>query len=300
VAVIKPSRMPAAGEVFLDMPDLGDHLGLAVAVDEVLEARRTEYQDLAVVRAGRLGKVLILDGCIQVSEFDQAGYHEMLVHVPLLSHPEPRRVLVIGGGDGATVGQVLRHGSVQRVDLCEIDGQVIEAARRHLPELAAGLGDPRVRVHLADGAAFVGSVDRPYDVILVDSSDPEGPAGVLYTAEFYAGIKKALAPGGLVCSQMESFFIYPELIERVFGFLPGLFATALYYLTVVPTYNTGVIGFAICGDAADPLAAPDADRVAALGPLGHYTPALHRAAFALPRPALELLPPAVAAAQERA
>lgn len=297
MAVIKPTVTPRAGEVFLDMPDLGDHLGLAVAIDEVLEARRTQYQDLAVVRAGRLGRVLILDGCIQATEFDEAGYHEMLVHVPMLSAAEPRRVLVIGGGDGATVREVLKHPSVESVDLCEIDGQVIEAARRHLPFLSAGLDDPRVNIHLADGAQFVRRVTAPYDVILVDSSDPEGPAGVLYTAEFYADLKMALTPGGLVCSQMESFFIYPELIRRVFGFLPDLFKVARYYTTAVPTYNTGTIGFAICTQDADPASGPDPARAAALGPMGHYTPALHRAAFGLPQGALDLLPRDIAAAQ---
>ena len=299
MAKIKPTIMPAAESLYLDVPDLGGHLGLALGVDRVVEARRTEYQELAVVTAGPLGRVLILDGCIQATEFDEAGYHEMLVHVPLLTHPDPRRVLVIGGGDGGTAREVLRHASVQQVDLCEIDEGVIQAARDHLPSLAGSLDDPRVSIHIADGAEFAAGQERAYDVILVDSSDPEGPASVLYTPEFYAALKAALTPGGLVCSQMESYFIYPELIRRVFGFLPDIFPAPRYYTTNVPTYNSGVIGFALCAAEGDPAAvAPDPVRAAALGQLRHYTPGLHSAAFVLPRPALGLLPPAVEAAQQ--
>jgi len=134
---------------------LNGHYGLAIGIERILHRKRSPFQEVVVAEAGPLGRVLILDGNVQVSEFDETGYHEMLAHVPLLTHPGPERVLIIGGGDGGTLREVLRHAGVSRVDLCEIDGEVIEASRRYLPGLSRSFDDPRVSVHITDGACFV-------------------------------------------------------------------------------------------------------------------------------------------------
>lgn len=267
------------------------YLGLAVRIDRVLVKKRTPYQDLIIAEAGPLGKLLILDGNIQVTEFDEACYHEMLVHVPLLTHPAPHRVLVAGGGDGGTLREVLRHPGVERVDLCEIDEQVIEMSRLFLPSLSCGLDDPRASIVIEDATAFVRENPETWDVILVDSSDPIGPAQGLFGEEFYRDVRRALRPGGISVFQAESCFVFPDLVREVSGILSALFPFFTYYNTLVPTYTSGVIGFAFCSMEHDPLAVePDRERLRALGDMEFYTPEFHKAAFVLPRRFQSLLP----------
>lgn len=291
---------PVAGEVFLESPELGGAFGLAVRVDRVLVAADTGFhQRLHVVEAGPLGRLLILNNSIQTSSFDEPAYHEMLAHVPLLAHPDPRRVLVVGGGDGGTLREVARHPSVEAIDICEIDADVIDAAKAHLPELAKGFDDPRVNLTVGDGIAFVAAREAVYDVILVDSSDPEGPATGLFNRRFYEDARRALRPGGLLAAQGESFWLFPDLIRQMFAFLPELFPVTRHYLAMVPTYLSGVIGFTVASLGPDPMAPPDPERLAALGSMAYYTPAVHRAAFALPRRCLDLLPDGLAEEQGR-
>ncbi len=287
------------GALFLEEPELDGHYGLAVRLDRVLLRKQTPFQELVVAEAGPLGRMLLLDGNIQVTEFDETGYHEMLVHVPLLSHPAPQRVLVAGGGDGGTLREVLRHPEVRHADLCEIDGEVIEAGRRFFPGLTRSLDDPRVSVHVADATGFVRDNPEGWDVILVDSSDPVGPAVGIFDDAFYRDLRRALRPGGLTVIQAESCFVFGDLVRCLSRALAGLFPLSAYYHTLVPTYTTGVIGFALGSLGPDPLAGPpDPERVRALGALDFYTPALHRACFALPRRFLRLLPEAAARRQE--
>jgi spermidine synthase len=271
------------GGLFLEEPELDGHYGLAVRIDRVLAREKTAHQDLVVAEAGPLGRLLILDGNIQVAEFDETGYHEMLAHVPLLSHPSPGRVLVVGGGDGGTLREVLRHPHVERVDLCEIDEQVIAVSRRFLPSLSRGLDDARARIHIADATGFVRENPRSWDVILVDSSDPVGPAEGIFGQAFYRDLRRALRPGGIAVLQAESCFVFPDLVREMSRMLSELFPLVAYYNTLVPTYTSGVIGFAFCSTGPDPLSAPpDPVRLKALGEMDFYTPELHRACFALP------------------
>lgn len=279
------------GQPFLEPAELDGHFGIYLRPDRVLLAIDTPHQRLEVIEAGPLGRVLLLDGNIQLTQFDHHAYHELLAHVPLLAHPAPRRALIIGGGDGGLLTEALKHPSLESVDLCEIDAAVIAASREFFPAVAAGFADPRARVLIGDGAAFAQAIAEPYDVILVDASDPEGPATPLFGRDFYAGLKQGLAPGGLVAGQSESVHLYPDLAAAVMGFMRELFPRAWHYAAQVPTYLSGVIGFALGSDGPDPLALPDPARLAALGPLMHYTPAVHRAAFALPARWLPILGP---------
>ena len=285
------------GNLYIEPPEPNTGLTVAIEVKDVLFQKKTPFQNIRIIDTGHLGRALILDGNIQCTEFDEAAYHEMIVHVPLLTHPDPKRVLVIGGGDGGTIREVTRHSGVERIDICEIDGEVIDACRRYLPALAGGFDDPRVNVHVRDGASFVAGLENVYDVVIVDSSDPVGPARILFSPEFYDSLKQALRPGGLAVSQAESFYFYGGLIREILGFLDEKFEFALYYTTMVPTYVSGIIGFAFSSLGPNPLHEPDAARLETLGPLDYYTPAVHKAAFALPEACLRLLPPKVAAVQ---
>jgi len=285
------SRIPTEGGFFLEPPELEGRLGLALKIDSILLHKKTKYQEIHVVEAGPLGRVLLLDGAIQLTSWDEPAYHEMMVHVPLLSHPNPKRVLVIGGGDGGTLREVLRHPGVERCDLCEIDGEVIQAAKEYLPQTAIAFDHPKARVEVGDGLAFVKSAQAAYDVILVDSSDPEGPAQGLFGPEFYADVCRALRPGGVVVSQAESCNFFGPMLKDIFQFMRGLFPLTLYYLAMVPTYLGGSIGFAINSLGPDPMVGPHPGHLAQLGTMKYYTPALHRAAFALPAHYQEFLTP---------
>ncbi len=281
-----------SGSLFVEDPEMGGYYALAVGVDRVLLEKTTPYQHLVVAEAGPLGKVLFLDGNIQLTEYDETGYHEMLVHVPLLTHPDPRRVLIIGGGDGATLREVLRHPGVEQAVLCEIDAEVIEAAREHFPWAPRAFEHPRASVRVADGVGFVQASPASWDVILVDSSDPVGPAAEIFGRPFYRDLKDALRPGGIAVTQAESCFLFEGLVRELFSFIPRIFPVAAYYNTMVPTYTTGIIGFAFCSLGPDPVTAtPDPSRLEALGELRYYTPSIHRASFSLPRRFLDLFPP---------
>lgn len=263
-------------------------------VVRTLDVRRTVYQDLAVLETEPFGRMLVLDGAIQLTLADEFIYHEMLAHVPLFAHGRPRRVLVVGGGDGGTVREVLRHPEVEEVVLAEIDPEVVEACRRHFPELASSIDDPRVRLCLGDGIAHVAEHPGEYDVILVDSTDPVGPAVGLFSESFYAGCRRALRPGGLMAAQTESPVFHADLIARAFSRMRAVFPVTRLYLAPVPTYPGGLWSFTIGStgpDPADPWGGHQPrgrEDEGTTGPRGgflatrYYTPEVHRAAFALP------------------
>jgi spermidine synthase len=248
-------------------------------VRQVLHTEQTPYQHMQIVELEDFGRALILDNCVQTTVGDEFIYHEMIAHVPLCTHPNPERVLIIGGGDGGTAREVLRHPTVKHVDMVEIDGAVVDACRRYLPETAASLDNPRLALHIGDGLAWVARARGEYDVILVDSSDPAGPAEGLFTRTFYQNVYAALKPGGLfVCQALNPFF-HQSLIRDVYAVVSGIFPIAMPYLTVVPTYPSGMHCFILGSKKHHPLQG----RLRSLGfATRWYTPEIHRAAFALP------------------
>ncbi|MBO8141349.1 MAG: polyamine aminopropyltransferase [Firmicutes bacterium] len=267
-----------------------DDLHINVRVSRVLHQERSPYQDIAIVDTPGLGRALVLDGIVQTTVRDEFYYHEMLAHVPLFSHPCPRRVLVVGGGDGGTVREVLKHRTVQAVDLVEIDERVIDVCRRHLPELSRGLHDPRVNIIVADALEYVKDVTGRYDVALIDSSDPLGPAVGLFNETFYRNVFRALADGGLMVAQTESPFTTPDLVRDTFAAVGRAFVGGAYvYLSPVPIYSLGEWSFTVGTKGPDPRA----PRPGVQEPLDfrtrYYTPDVHRAVFALPRYVQELL-----------
>ncbi len=256
---------------------------IKIKIEKMIEQYDSPFQRIEVYQTRPFGRMLVLDGVIMCTEWDEHAYHEMLVHVPMFTHPGPEKVLVVGGGDGGTIREVLKHPSVKEAILCEIDEHVIRLSKKHLPQLATALDDPRVKIVCEDGAKYVKDHNNSFDIILVDSSDPVGPATVLFSEEFYASMREALRDGGIAATQSESFFYHGDIVQTLTGYAKKLFPMPGYYFTVVPTYPSGIIGFTFCSKKYHPLKDVDEKRIAAMqAQFRYYNPAIHRGAFALP------------------
>ena len=269
--------------------EVGPSFGFTVETTEHLYTARSPYQQIDIYQTAHCGRLMLLDGIIQFTEYDEFAYQEMLAHLPLFAHPCPERVLVIGGGDGGILREIAKHDCVKRIDLCEIDAMVIEAAKKFVPSMSCGFDDPRVAVHIADGSKFVADKESEYDVIIVDSTDPVGPGESLFNAEFYSKMKRALKPDGVIASQSESIYLHPAVIKRLMRINLDLFGSYNYALMLVPTYPTGTIGASVVScsrDVKNPVREPDASMLAKLR---YYTPAIHRASFVLPKFAEDFL-----------
>ncbi len=263
-------------------------------VSEVLHRSKTAHQDLIIFENPTLGRVLALDGAVQTTERDEFIYHEMLAHVPILAHGAARQVLIIGGGDGGMLEEVLKHRTVERATLVEIDGRVVELCREYLPSISAGaFDDTRAELVIADGARFVAETEARYDLVIVDSTDPVGPGEALFGAEFYGGCRRCLAAGGILVTQSGVPFIQGDELRDGSRRLAGHFADVAAYLAPVPTYTGGFMAFGWASDDPAPRqTAPTAiaERFAAAAiATRYYNPEIHAAAFALPNYVRELM-----------
>ncbi|WMV28697.1 hypothetical protein MTR67_022082 [Solanum verrucosum] len=263
----------------------------SLKVEKILFQGKSDYQNVLVFQSSTYGKVLVLDGVIQLTERDECAYQEMITHLPLCSIPNPKTVLVIGGGDGGVLREVSRHSSVEQIDICEIDKMVVEVAKQFFPDVAVGYEDPRVNLHIGDGVAFLKNVPAgTYDAVIVDSSDPIGPAQELFEMPFFESIAKALRPGGVVATQAESIWLHMHIIEEIVANCRQIFKGSVNYAwTTVPTYPSGMIGFMLCsteGPAVDfknpinPI--DDESPVKTIEPLKFYNSEIHQASFCLP------------------
>ncbi|WP_409526263.1 polyamine aminopropyltransferase [Nitrincola sp. MINF-07-Sa-05] len=258
------------------------------SVDEVLFEMDTGHQQLLIFRNRHFGRVMALDGIIQTTERDEFIYHEMMVHVPMLAHGDAKRVLIIGGGDGGILREVLRHQSVEQVTQVEIDQAVIDLCRLHLPEHSQGVFDDlRARIVIADGIDFVARCNERFDIIISDCTDPVGPGEVLFSSEFYAGCKRCLNPGGVFVAQNGVPFMQLDELKTTRRRLSPYFADQTFYCAAVPTYIGGVMAFAWASDNAELrlLPLPVLQQRFSQSDIStrYYTPALHQGAFALPR-----------------
>lgn len=260
--------------------DQTKHLRISFRIERVLHRERSPYQEIAVYETAEFGRLLALDDVVMTTERDEFVYHEMLVHPALTAHPGPEEVLVVGGGDGGTVREVLKHRSVRRVVLAEIDERVVAVSRQYLPSLASGLADPRVEFAIGDGAKYVAEHPGSFDAVLVDSTDPVGPGVVLFEEPFYRAARKALRPGGVFAAQSESPWFNGPLIQRVQSALSAAFPRAWLYLANVPTYPGGYWAFA-CASLGPDVSEPRRERARGLA-TRYYSPEVHRAAFVLP------------------
>jgi spermidine synthase len=263
--------------------------GLTCSVKRTLVNERTPYQTLTVLDTCAFGNMLLLDGVVQTTVFDEFVYHEMIAHPALCTHPEPKRALVVGGGDGGTVREVLRHPSVESVELCEIDRRVVEVCTEHLKETSCGLTDPRVTVVYEDGIEYVKRFKSTYDCIIVDSPDPVGPATGLFSADFYRSVFESLTEDGVFTAQTESPFTDEGLIRRVTRDVAAVFPIGGFYIANIPTYPAGMWGFTMGSKRYHPER--DVRKSDALSDCRYYTYELHKAMFAaVPKFARSLLP----------
>lgn len=224
------------------------HYGVAIEKVETLFKDKSEFQDVEIFKSVGLGNILTLDGLMMTTEADEFFYHEMIAHIPLIAHKNPESVLVIGGGDGGTVREVLKHKSVKKVEMCEIDGMVIEASKKFLPTIALKLDDPKVTVLVEDAIEFIKDKKNCYDVVLIDSTDPMGPGEGLFTEEFYTNVKNSLKEGGIVVPQSESPFANPNEMRKMYTLLRKVFKNVAPYCGPIPTYPGGYWSWAFCSD----------------------------------------------------
>ena len=254
----------------------------------VLYEQRTGHQQLVIFETPTWGRVMALDGIVQTTERDEFIYHEMLTHVPLFAHPRPRSVLIIGGGDGGMLREVLRHAQLEEIVQVEIDAGVIEFCKQYLPRHSAGAFDnPRAQIVIDDGVEFVSRSERRFDVIISDCTDPVGPGEVLFSSRFYAGVKRCLKPGGIFVAQNGVAFVQTDEVTTSAQRLAAHFSDVGFYSAAVPTYVGGIMAFAWASDEPAlrrPDAAALAARFAASGiRTRYYNPAIHLASFALPQ-----------------
>ncbi|KAK3803606.1 hypothetical protein RRG08_023324 [Elysia crispata] len=259
---------------------------MSLQVEEVLHKEKSKYQDIIVFKSKTYGNVLVLDGVIQCTERDEFSYQEMLAHLPLCSHKNPKKVLIIGGGDGGVAREVLKHSTVEEVHMCEIDERVIEVSKQFLPKMACSFSNPKLKLHIRDGFEFMGLHQGEFDVIITDSSDPIGPASSLFEKKYYELMSTALKPGGIICSQGECMWIHLELIKNMKEFCKNIYPSVSYAYTTIPTYPCGQIGFMICSldkslDFDNPPNALSAEDVEKFG-LKYYNLDMHKSSFKLP------------------
>ena len=244
---------------------------------------KSPFQTVEVVETAGHGKLLLIDGMTMVSERDEFVYHEMIAHVPLFVHPKPKRVLVIGGGHGGSVREVLKHKSVERCVLVEIDGLVVSASRKYIPLTASKLSDKRAVVLIEDGVKFVRETDERFDVVIVDSTEPFGPAKALFGPAYYKDVKRVLTKDGIVVSQAGSPFYEISTIKNLDRILAKVFPVVGAYLFTNLTYPGGLWAFTYASKGLRPVKDFRPERVkAAKLPLRWYNADVHAGAFALP------------------
>ncbi|GIU82946.1 MAG: polyamine aminopropyltransferase [Acidobacteria bacterium] len=253
---------------------------ISLNVRQILADEKSPYQHIQVFDTDRFGRVLVLDGIIQVTEFDHAAYHEMMVHIPALAVGNPKRALIVGGGDGAALKQVLRYPSIEEVVVCELDERVIEICRKFFPSFAPAWEDKRVNVNIGDAFEYLQKApESSFDLILSDSTDPIGIAENLFSKEFYRLIVRALTPEGAAACQCDQPDFNPELVRRLYETAAKLVKNPAYYWALMPSFVGGAIGMMYLSNK------PWQDGLKTPYPPGeneYLNPEIHRAAFALP------------------
>ncbi|KAL8847837.1 MAG: hypothetical protein Q9221_007139 [Calogaya cf. arnoldii] len=258
---------------------------MTLKVNQVLHHEKSKYQDVLIFESSDHGVVLVLDNVIQCSERDEFSYQEMITHLAMNSHPNPKRVLVIGGGDGGVLREVVKHSTVETAILCDIDESVIRLSKKYLPGMSIGFQHPNVSVHVGDGFKFLADKKNEFDVIITDSSDPDGPAESLFEKPYFELLHGALREGGVITTQAENPWLHLPLITKLKKQCSEVFPTVEYAYTTIPTYPSGQIGFMVCCKDAErnvkvPLRSWDVAEEEKL--CRYYNQDIHRASFVLP------------------
>ncbi len=257
-----------------------ESLRFGLELKQKLFEQTSDFQKVEISESVKHGRVLLNDGCFMLSERDERIYHEMMAHTAMCVHGSAERVLIVGGGDGGTAREVLRHSTVKKCVMVEIDALVVEACRRFLPQTSASLNDPRLELHIADGVEFMRDSKETFDVILIDSTDPNGAAQPLFGKEFYANVAKRLNTKGVVIAQGESVFYELEMQKTLMGIAAPLFDYLSMFNFTNMTYPGGLWSFMWASRGLHPL-----QTVASL-PVDfetfYYNSGVHKAAFQLP------------------
>lgn len=262
-----------------------EHVRFSLKVKEQLYSRQSEFQHISIMDTVEFGRILTLDGCLMVTEKDEFIYHDMIVHVPMATRPDIKKVLVIGAGDGGTIRELTRYPGIEHIDMVEIDPMVVEACLEYLPQTACSLKDPRVHIHYEDGLKYVRRRENEYDLILVDSTDPFGPGEGLFTKEFYGNCFKAMNDKGILVNQHESTYYdsYVQAMKRAHQRIRETFPIAKVYQAHIPTYPSGHWLFGYASKCFDPIGDLQEAKWNALGiKTRYYNTELHKGSFALP------------------
>lgn len=252
--------------------------GLFFKAKKVLFEKKSAFQKIEIIENDFYGRVLFLDGLVQTTEKDEFFYHEMLVHPALACLPRPEKVLIIGGGDGGALREVLKH-PVRKAWLVEIDQEVIRACERYFPWLEAALSDPRAELAIADGFDFIQKTSERFEAIIVDSSDPVGPSAILHARDFYSKLKKVLKPGGVIVAQAGSQLLHLKEHGQKARFLKKMFRYSSFYSAPVPTYPVGTWCYTFLSDRVDPM---KVKKLRVPGGLKYFNEEIFRAGFAQP------------------
>ncbi len=268
----------------------------SIKVEQQLYSGKSDSQRIDVFQSNEFGKFFTLDGLVMITEKDEFIYHDMIVHVPMATNPNIKKVLVIGAGDGGTVRELVRYKSIEKIDMVEIDKLVVDVCREYFPNSTSGLDDERVSLYFQDGLKFVSEKENEYDLIIVDSTDPIGPGEGLFTREFYSNCHRALTKDGILVNQHESPFYeeYAKAMQRAHKRIHEFFPVAKVYQVHIPTYASGHWLFGFASKSFDPVRDLNDEKWNALGlETGYYNTEIHKAAFALPNYVKKLLEDAV-------
>ncbi|GJQ85317.1 SpdS, partial [Trypoxylus dichotomus] len=271
---------------FVERNDLWPGQRTSLEVEEVLYSGRSEYQDIMVLKTKSHGRVLVLDGIIQCSEQDEFSYQEMISFLPLCAHSNPKKVLIVGGGDGGVAREISKHPLVEEIIQVEIDEKVIDVSKKYLPFMSAGFSSPKLTLKICDGFEYMRTHRGEFDVIVTDSSDPIGPAVNLFTESYFELLRKALRADGIVGSQAGTVWVGIDHAKATIEHCKKHFDVVKYALTSVPTYPTGQIGFLVgCLDKDNVL--EDPKKVFSENELNemnlrYYNSEVHKSAFVLP------------------
>lgn len=247
------------GDLWLTEDDR-DNLKVSYRIKDIVYSEESPFQHVSILDSYDFGRMLVLDGVVQTTAMDGHIYNEMITHVPLSFHPDPKRVLIIGGGDCGAAREVAKYDNVEQIDMVEIDELVVTACKAHLQEVSGNLSDPRVNFIYDDGVAFVKNAEAQYDVIIVDSSDPVGPAVELFSRDFYTNVHRALKDDGLMVCQSESPIFYFDVLQQTYRHIHDLFPFAKLYTATVPTYPGGLWSFTLGSKKYDQLCVQNFDK----------------------------------------
>lgn len=257
----------------------------SIKVDKQIFSGQSEFQRIDIFNSKEFGRFLTLDGVVMLTEKDEFIYHEMIVHVPMAVHPNAKKILVIGGGDGGAVRELTQYRHVEHIDLVEIDELVVEVCKKYLPQVAGRLNDERVYIHFEDGMKYIRGCKNEYDLIIIDSTDPFGPGEGLFTKEFYGNCYKALKEDGIMVNQNESPFYEEDALamQRAHKRIVETFPISRVYHASIPTYPAGYWLFGFASKKYHPLNdLHDVDWNLLNLHTKYYNTRLHWGAFALP------------------